>query len=198
MDGGKSFDRKATDFGQPICFAFRAKIGYSKHLGGGSVTRILAKYCRLSPDKFVLNIGSGAGNAAAFLVEKFNCRMIGIDILLNMAISARQWVEQRGINNVLKFVSADARKLPFRENMFDVVISESVNVFIWEKEEAMSEHIRVVKPGGFIGLTEAVWIKETTPEIADIIMEATGQPILPSDVWEKLLTDAGLLDLVFE
>ena len=198
MDGDISHRKKAKDFGLPIYFDLQAKIGHSKHLGGEEVTKRLAKCCQLSPNKFVLNVGSGAGNAAAYLVEEFNCQMIGIDILLNMAISARQWVEQRGLNNLLEFVSADARKLPFRENMFDVVISESVNVFIRDKEQAMREYIRVAKPGGFIGLTEAVWIKEPTAEISDVIMEATGQPILSSSVWEKLLKDAGLLDLVFE
>ena len=198
MDGEIYHEKRAKDFGLPIYFDLQAKIGHSKHLGGEEVTKRLAKFCQLSPNQFVLNVGSGAGNAAAYLVEEFDCRMIGIDILLRMAIGARQWVEQRGLSNILEFVSADAVELPFRENMFDVVISESVNVFIREKEQAMSEYIRVAKPGGFIGLTEAVWVKEPTTEISDIIMEATGQPILPSSVWERLLTDAGLLDMIFE
>ena len=49
-----------------------------------------------------------------------------------------------------------------------------------------------------IAMTEAIWAKEPSDEVAAIIIEATGQPIQPPEVWESLFQDAGLVELVFE
>jgi ubiquinone/menaquinone biosynthesis C-methylase UbiE len=189
---------KAKDYGLPVYFDLQAKMGHTKHLGGEAVTRALAERCRLGPGKYVLNVGSGAGISAAYLVQEFGCRMEGVDLLPGMVESARLWAKKKGLNDRLHFQRGDAQDLPFENDLFDAVLCESVNVFIPDKEKAMGEYVRVTKPGGSIGLTEAIWIKEPSPEVAEIIMEATGQLFLPSEVWENLLREAGLVDLVFE
>jgi ubiquinone/menaquinone biosynthesis C-methylase UbiE len=198
MSSNKITGDKAADFNLPVYFDLQAKMGHSKHLGGEKVTRILAEYCQLGPDRYVLNVGSGAGISAAYLVEKYNCRMMGIDILPGMVESASRWVEEKGLGERLQFQQGDAQQLPFEDHLFDAVICESVNVFVPDKEKAIREYIRVTKSGGYIGITEAIWAKEPPLETAEIIMEATGQPLLPSEVWETLFEKAGLVDLSFE
>lgn len=135
----------------------------------------------------MLNVGSGAGISAAYLVEEYDCRMVGVDILPGMVECARRWAKEKGLSDRLEFHHGDAQQLPFEDNFFGVVLSESVNVFIPDKEKAMSEYVRVAKLGGYIGLTEAIWAMEPPVDTAEIIMEATGQPLLPSEVWEELL-----------
>lgn len=190
--------KKAADYGLPVYFDLQAKMGQTKHIGGEAVTRSLAEYCRLGSGQYVLNVGSGAGISAAYLVEQYGCRMVGVDILPGMVKSARKWSEKRGLSEHMTFQLGRAEELPFKDNLFDSVLCESVNVFIPEKEKAMTEYIRVAKPGGYIGLTEAIWIKEPLPEVAKIIQEAAGQPFLFSQVWENLLKNANLEELIFE
>lgn len=77
-------------------------------------------------------------------------------------------------------------------------ICESVNVFVPDKEKAIGEYVRLVKPGGYVGLNEAIWFNNPSDSVEKIIVEATGQPFQPSEVWETLLERSGLVDRVAE
>lgn len=54
----------------------------------------------------------------------------------------------------MEFHVADAQNLPFDDNQFDVVICESVNAFVPNRAKAASEYVRVIKSGGFLGMSE--------------------------------------------
>jgi len=87
------------------------------------------------------------------------------------------------------------RKLPFKDNTFDAVICESVLAFIPDKKKALSELVRVVKPGGYIGMNETVWLKPPTREILGYVkvIEEDIRLITPEQ-WIKLFETAGLED----
>ena len=187
---------RAADYDLPSYFDMQAEMGHTKHLGGRNATDILADLCHFDAGQTILYVGSGSGIAAAYLAEKHNCQIVGVDILPGMVASAQSWAQKKGLADQLEFRVADARDLPFEDNHFDAVISESVNTFIPEREQAMAEYIRVVKPGGYVGMTEAIWTKEPSEELAIIINEATNQEFKPTAVWENLFAEAGLTELV--
>ena len=193
-----SSPKKAADFGLPLYFDMQAKLGHTKHIGGLTATKKLAELCHLGPGKTLLNVGSGSGIAAGFVVETYGCEVVGIDLLEGMVESANRWAFERGLNDRMEFRQGDAQELPFENDQFDAVICESVNVFVPDKEKAMSEYVRVVKPGGFIGITEAIWVAEPSKKVAEIIIEATGQHLQPPEVWETLMEGSGLVDLYSE
>jgi ubiquinone/menaquinone biosynthesis C-methylase UbiE len=191
----KSFQVQADDYGLPKYFDLQAKIGHTKHLGGEAVTQKLAELCQLDKNKFVCNVGSGSGISAAYLVEHYDCQVVGVDILPGMVVSARKWAQENRISDSMEFQLGDAQNLPFDDDLFDAVICESVNVFIPDKEKGMREYVRVVRPGGSIALSEAIWNKKPPEGVKEIIIEATGQPFQSSEVWENLLEGAGLVDI---
>jgi ubiquinone/menaquinone biosynthesis C-methylase UbiE len=78
------------------------------------------------------------------------------------------------------------------------VMCESVNVFVPDKATAMCEYVRVVKPGGHIGMNEAIWVNNPSEKIEEIIVQATGQQFQSTEMWESLLMNAGLVGLVIE
>jgi ubiquinone/menaquinone biosynthesis C-methylase UbiE len=143
-------------------------------------------------------VGSGAGISAAYVADSFNCKVVGIDLLPGMITSAKRWAIEREAVEKMAFGLGDAQDLPFADNQFDVLLCESVNVFVPDKTKALGEYLRVVRPGGYIGLNEAIWAKEPSMNMAEIIVDATGQHFMPADYWEDLLRDAGLADLVVE
>ena len=98
----------------------------------------------------------------------------------------------------MEFRLGNAQDLPFEDNYFDALICESVNIFVPDKEKAMHEYVRVVKPGGYVGLNEAIWVNDPADKVTEIIVEATGQQFEPSEVWEGLMRESGLVDLVVE
>lgn len=60
---------------------------------------------------------------------------------------------------------ADAEQLPFEDNKFDIVLSESVIAFPEDKQKVVNEYARVAKPGGFIGMNEGTWLNYPHPKI---------------------------------
>ena len=63
---------------------------------------------------------------------------------------------------------ADAQDLPFEDDLFDAVTTESVTAFPADKQKAVGEYTRVTKPGGYVGLNESTWPKvPPAPEMVD-------------------------------
>lgn len=198
MEENQNISIRAADYGLPMYFDMQAKMGHTKHLGGVAATNRLAELCQLEPGKTLLNVGSGAGISAAYVAEKIGCLVVGVDLLPGMVASAERWAAERGLTGQMEFRLGDAQDLPFEDNQFDALICESVNIFVPDIPKAISEYLRVVKPGGHIGLNEAIWAKEPADEIAEVITAATGQQFMSADYWESLLRDAGLTDLIVE
>ncbi len=94
---------------------------------------------------------------------------------------------------------ADAQDLPFDDEQFDAVITESVTTFPEDKQQAVNEYTRVTKAGGYIGLNESTWLKLPPPPdmVAWVSQEIDAQvsPLSPEG-WIELLKNAGLQDLV--
>jgi ubiquinone/menaquinone biosynthesis C-methylase UbiE len=193
-----SAKRRAEDFGLPIYLDLQAKMGHTKHLGGEEATRRLAALCHVGKGKIILNVGSGSGISSAYLVEEYDCKVVGIDLLPNMVRAAEDWAREKGLADRMEFRVGDAQDLPFGDSQFDAVMCESVNVFVPDKSGAMGEYFRVVKPGGYVGLCEAIWVDNPNETVEKIIVEATGQQFQPSEVWENLMENSGLVDLTVE
>ncbi|MBC8331226.1 MAG: class I SAM-dependent methyltransferase [Anaerolineae bacterium] len=194
----KNTPKRAADYGLPLYFDMQAKMGHTKHLGGLAATQKLAEFCHLAPGTMLLNVGAGAGISAAYMAANYGCRVVGVDILPGMVASATRWANEQNLSEQIEFRLGDAQNLPFDDNQFDALICESVNVFVPDKAKAMREYLRVLKPGGHIGLTEAIWVNDPSPETEAIIIEATGQQLQASAVWENLLKEAGFVGVVVE
>ncbi len=77
------------------------------------------------------------------------------DLSGNSAEALRQNAKAEGVNDRVKIESADARKLPFGANSFDVVLSSLAihNISsLPERDQALREMIRVLKPGGRVSI----------------------------------------------
>lgn len=183
------------EHGLPRYFDMQAELGYTKHIGGSDATRELLDLCQVSSDTELLNVGCGAGTTTTFIVQNYGCRVVGVDIKLNMIQSAEKWAERRGITDKVEFRVADAQQLPFEDGRFDVVISESVNVFIPNKAKAFSEYYRVLKPGGVVGINEAILTREPPENASELLSDYVGNEILPGSFWVELLRDTGFNDI---
>jgi len=186
---------KARDFGLPDYFDMQAAIRHTKHVGGWESTKEIAAMCQLGPDQELLYVGSGSGVAAIQIAQTYGCKVIGVDLLETMVAAAEQWAEERGATDRVEFRVADAQTLPFPDDRFDVLLCESVNVFIPDLQKAAREYVRVVKPGGYVGLNESVWHSDP-PEMGEKLMyELTGQRLRRPKEWIEMLRSAGLVEI---
>jgi arsenite methyltransferase len=110
---------------------------------------------RLDAGERVLDLGSGAGTdsliAAQMVGEQGN--VTGIDLTPSMLTKARASAASMGLSNV-EFVEAEAERLPFADESFDVVISNGVIDLIPDKDAVFAELHRVLVPGGRIQIAD--------------------------------------------
>ena len=180
-------------------FDFAAEVGLTKHLGGVEATEELVKLCHIGEGQYVLDVGCGAGMTPCYLAKRHDCRMVGVDILEKMIERSRARARKDEVADRVEFRVADAQELPFEDNLLDAVITESVTVFPEDKEKAMKEYVRVTKLGGYVGLNESTWLKESPPpEIVAWVSQDVGANVKPltADGWRQLLEGAGLREIV--
>ncbi|MCY7413752.1 MAG: bifunctional demethylmenaquinone methyltransferase/2-methoxy-6-polyprenyl-1,4-benzoquinol methylase UbiE [Salinibacterium sp.] len=95
----------------------------------------------------ILDIAAGTGTSSVAL-QKNGAKVIALDF------SAGMIAEGRRKHPSVEFVQADAEKLPFGDNEFDVVTISFGLRNVNEPKAALSEMYRVLKPGGRLVICE--------------------------------------------
>jgi len=73
---------------------------------------------------------------------------------------------------------------------------ESLNIFFEDKRQAMSEYMRVTKPGGYVGITEMTWLEPPLPEYEELFMRVVHAGALEANGWTDLMEESGLEEVV--
>ena len=183
---------------QQTFFDFAAEAGLTKHFGGLEGTEELAGLCHIGEGAYVLDVGCGVGGTPCFLAKRYGCRVVGVDLRARMLERSEERARRDGVADRVEFRVADAQDLPFADDLFDAVISESVTTFPEDKQRAVNEYARVTRSGGYVGLAESTWLKAPPPpELIAWASQDVGACVQPltSDEWVGLLETAGLQDI---
>jgi ubiquinone/menaquinone biosynthesis C-methylase UbiE len=107
-----------------------------------SVIRGLTDNTSQQPDA-ILEIGCAAGHLTKLISEHYpKAKVTGIDVYKAAIYKANRMFPK------LTFLVADAHKLPFPENSFDLVISSETIEHVVDPQKMLSEIARVLKPTG--------------------------------------------------
>lgn len=101
-------------------------------------------------DLTVLDLGSGTGFFTDLLASSYE-QVIGLDISKDMLNFAK---EQR--NKDISWLEADAHNIPLEDNSIDFIYSNLVIQWFDPLDEAITEMLRVLKPGGLLIFTTLV------------------------------------------
>lgn len=103
-------------------------------------------------DRFdVLDLGAGTARIPIELCQRHaDARVLAVDAAVQMLELARYNVEIAGLIERVQLLQADAKRLPFGDGMFHVVISNSILHHIPEPLSAVREAARVTAPGGLL------------------------------------------------
>jgi SAM-dependent methyltransferase len=167
----------------------------SLHPGGVFSTERLFQKLTLGPNDYVLEIGCGSAKDLCRLVEKYNCRAIGVDSSDLILKSAKDRVRKTGLSSKITIIKGDIANMNFfLDGQFDIVIAQSVLATIPDKDKVAAEVSRVLKSGGQFGDIELIWIDEPDDELVYNVEKRIGsfdRPLKLSE-WIGLFKKAGL------
>lgn len=126
-------------------FASEERLGtrnaiYRKLSEGQNAEDVLFGAVVAAAPKRVLEVGCGAGEMAERITNAFGCELVGLDISERMVELTRA----RGIEVVL----GDVQALPFADGDFDCVVAGWLFYHVADRDRALSECARVLRPGG--------------------------------------------------
>jgi arsenite methyltransferase len=120
----------------------------------------------LLPGERVVDVGCGAGIDSLVAAKQItpDGRVIGVDMTPSMLEKARQAAEEVRLTNV-EFREGYAEALPVEDGWADVVISNGVLNLMPDKDAALAEMSRVLKPRGRLQIGD-ILVQKAVPESA--------------------------------
>lgn len=133
--------------------------GYNADADLGLGCGLPTQFAKIKKGDVVVDLGSGAGNDCFIARAETGetGKVIGIDFTLAMIEKARANVEKLKYNNV-EFRQGDIENIPVADNTADVVVSNCVLNLVPDKDKAVSEIYRILKPGGHFSISDIVLI----------------------------------------
>jgi ubiquinone/menaquinone biosynthesis C-methylase UbiE len=114
------------------------------------VAEDLAEALDIVPDERVLDVACGSGNGALAAARRAWGNTVGADYVPALLERGRERAAAERLD--VEFIEADAQDLPFEDGSFDVAMSIFGAMFAPDQPKAASELLRVVRPGGRIGM----------------------------------------------
>lgn len=110
----------------------------------------LVSFAKIAKGDYVLDVGCGTGIASVTAARK-GAKVSGLD-LSPVLLERAQW-NSKTAQVEIEFREGDVEFLPYKDGQFDVVISQFGHMFAPRPEVAISEMLRVLKPGGRIAFS---------------------------------------------
>lgn len=110
----------------------------------------LVKFARVQSGMRVLDVGCGSGVVAVSAALK-GAKVSGLDLTPALLERAKYNAEVANVN--IDFTEGDVEFLPYKDAEFDMVLSQFGHIFAPRPEVAISEMLRVLKPGGVVAFS---------------------------------------------
>jgi SAM-dependent methyltransferase len=143
----------------------------------------LAEALAILPDERVLDIACGSGNGAIAAARRSWGGAVGVDFVPALLERGRERAAAERLG--VEFIEGDAQDLPFADASFDVAMSIFGAMFAPDQERTAAELLRVVRPGGRIGV--ASWTPDgRLADLFAVFAKHTGGPppgTVPPVLW---------------
>jgi arsenite methyltransferase len=140
-------------------------LGGSFHPGGTALTERLGNMIAIDSRDRMLDVACGRGDSALHLARVFGCAVIGVDYGKENVEFANAAAATAGLAQSVQFQRGDAESLGFPDSSFSVVICECAFCTFPGKDKAAREFMRVLRPGGRLGLSDLTRVGPLPPEL---------------------------------
>ncbi len=137
----------------------------------------ILKLLEVHNGEMILDVGTGTG---IYLLEavRLGAHVIGIDISVNMLNVLSKKIKHKKIYAQIDLLVADAENLPFRSNLFDKIICNTVLEFLLKPIQALKEFNRIITLDGKVvmGVLTSTSLWALKRRVNNLIVE---------DIWSK-------------
>ncbi|HZC07995.1 MAG TPA: methyltransferase domain-containing protein [Ktedonobacterales bacterium] len=170
-----------------------AYVSSASHASGADLARMV-EVAAPHPGDVALDVSTGGGHVALALAPHV-ARMVASDLTPRMLMVARAHLTARGATNV-DYVIADAERLPFLDESFDLVTVRIAPHHYPDAGRAVREMARVVKRGGRLVIIDNIAPADSA---LDALLNDWERRRDPSHIrshtlatWRDFITQAGL------
>ena len=146
------------------------------------ITDALLAQTQISAGQRVLDVAGGTGEPALTIAAAVGPEghVVCTDAVAEMVAVAERFARELALENA-EFKNCSADSLPFDDEAFDAVVCRLGAMFFPDVEAALREMLRVLRPGGLVGL--AVWSDRTANPFFSIVTDvlASIAPSPPED-----------------
>ena len=128
-----------------------------------STLRALSMIKDLPPSPSILDIGCGPGRQTIDLANNTNGSIIAIDIFDQYLDQLKEKVKTEKLKERVHVLNCSMEDLKFKPQQFDLIWSEGA-IYLMGFEKGLTSWKKFLKPGGYIAVTEAVWLRSDPPE----------------------------------
>lgn len=166
---------------------FLARLGKKRLRPGGiTATNWLIEQGQFSKDSHVLEVACNMCTTSIELAQIYSCLIESIDMDPKALEKARANIHEAGLDELVHMQQANAMKLPFPDDSFDIIINEA-------KIKAIKEYLRVLKPGGRLLTHDVSFTEERMEEQLASLRQTINANVEPLHVadWQKLFEEQG-------
>ena len=128
-----------------------------------STKKAFQKLTELPESPEILDIGCGVGRQTLELAKLTSGKITALDNHSPFIEILKRNVSQTGYSSRVKCVVGDMTSMDFADESFDLIWSEG-SVFIMGFENALKSWKRLLRPKGYIVISELVWFEEEAPK----------------------------------
>lgn len=166
---------------------FLARLGKKRLRPGGiTATNWLIEQGQFSKVSHVLEVACNMCTTSIELAQTYGCSIEGVDMDPKTLEKARANIHEAGLDELVHVQQANAMKLPFPDDSFDIIINEA-------KIKAIKEYLRVLKPSGRLLTHDVSFTEERMEEQLASLRQTINANVEPLHVadWQKLFEEQG-------
>lgn len=175
---------------------FLARLGKKRLRPGGiKATNWLIEQANLSQNTKVLEVACNMCTTSIELAKTYGCHITAVDMDPRVLEKARHNISVHKLEDKITIQQANAMKLPFEDETFDVVFNEAMLTMLnsKSKEKAIAEYYRVLKPGGILLTHDVMLAKEDMAETIESLRKTIHVNVEPLTLnsWQQVFANQG-------